>query len=119
MQHEGEAEADEQRVLLARLLVGAHDEAEERPVQDDPREQGERDHEDERSERIHAQEGDGPEGCVAAEHDQLAVRDVEDLEDAEDERQPGRREPVEAADQDTQDDLLSEGAHARVASGPR
>src|SRR5205814_1010611 len=119
LQCEREAEADEERVLDPDLLVGAHDEAEEPGVEGDTEEQRGGHDEDERGERIEAEQRDDPEGSVSAQHDEIAVRDVEHLEHAEHEPEAGGGEPVEAADQDAEDDLLCEDAHAPAASGPR
>src|SRR5438045_3757698 len=47
----------------------------------------------------------------------LARRDVEDLHHAEDEPEAGRRETVEPADQEAENELLREQVHR--ASGPR
>ena len=62
--------------------------------------------------------------AVAAEHDQLAVGDVEHLEHAEDERQPRRGQAVEPAQEQAEEELLGEevsaiAPHSRTASGPR
>ncbi len=111
VQRQRQAEADQQRVLDARFLVRAHDEAEEPPVEECAEEQRARDHQHERGERIDAEERGEPEGAVAAEHDQLAMRDVQHAHDAEHERETRRGQAVEPADQEAEQELLGEDAH--------
>jgi hypothetical protein len=77
------------------------------------------DDEAERDEGIEPEQRHQPERAVPPEHDQLAVRDVEDLHHAEHERQARRRQPVQPADEQPEHELLREHAHARTASGPR
>ncbi len=96
VEHDGEAKADQQRVLHPYFLVGAHHEAKERDVERQAQQQGERDDQHEGGERVQAKEGEEPERPVPAQHDQLPVGDVEDLEDAEDKRQPHGRQSVQA-----------------------
>src|SRR5712692_8028168 len=111
MQHQRQPEADQQGGPHPRLFVGADDKGEERSVQTETEKQRERNDEQERGERIDAEQGDEPERPIAAEHDQLAVGDIEDLEDAKDEREANRGQPVESAEQDPEDELLGEGVH--------
>ena len=118
MQRQGQAEPDQEGILHARLFMRAHDEAEEPPVKDRAEQQRARDHQRQRREGIDAEQRGQPEGAVAAEHDQLAVRDVEHAHDTEDQREPGRRQAVEPADQQAEQELLRE-YHRRTASGPR
>src|SRR6266542_3695647 len=111
VQHQRQAEANQQRVLDPCLLRSADDEAEERAVEAEAEEQRERDHEEERGKGGDPEQGDDPERPVASQHDQLAVGDVEHLQDAKDEREADRGQPVEPAEQDPENDLLGEGAH--------
>jgi hypothetical protein len=119
LQCQSQAEADQERILHARLFVRAHDEAEEPPVEDRAEHQRARDHQRQRGEGIDAEQRSEPEGAVAAEHDQLAVSDIQHAHDTEDQREPGRRQAVEPADQQAEQELLREHAHCRTASGPR
>src|SRR2546429_2416291 len=125
VRRERQSETDQQRVLDTRLLVRPHDEGEEAPVEQHAEHERAGDDERKREQRIETQEYPEPEGAVASEHDQLAVGDVEDLEDAEDEREAGRSETVEAADEEPEHQLLDEdhGSGGRepgkLASGPR
>jgi hypothetical protein len=115
VEREGQPEADEQRVLDARLLLCAHHESEEPNVEDGAEQKGERQDEDEGGEGVQPEESDDPEGPVAPEHDELAVGDVEDPHDTENEGEPRGRQAVEATDQEPEQELLSEESHARRA----
>ena len=59
------------------------------------------------------------EGRIAAHHEQGAVREVRDVQDAVDERQPERDEAVDAAERQAVQDLLDEQAHRRPRSPAR
>src|SRR5436189_74972 len=117
LERQRQPEADEEGVLDTRLLGCAHDPPEERPVEDDAGDERGGDDDRERREGVESPEREEPEGAVAAEHDQLAVGDVEHLEDAEDQGEAGGGEPVEPAEEEPEDQLLEERAHG--AKGPR
>src|SRR5207247_2634710 len=117
LERQRQPEADEEGVLDTRLLGRAHDPPEERPVEDDAGDERGGDDDRERREGVESPEREEPEGAVAAEHDQLAVGDVEHLEDAEDQGEAGGGEPVEPAEEEPEDQLLEERAHG--AKGPR
>ena len=75
---------------------------------------GERKDEKKRGEGIEAEEGNDPEGPVAAEHDELTVGDVEDPHDAENEGEARRRQAVEATDQEPEQELLGEFYNSEI-----
>ena len=60
------------------------------------------------------QQRERPERGVHAEHQELAVREVDDPHDAEDQRQPDRDQGVDAAEQDRRDDELGDQGYLRV-----
>ena len=111
---------DQQRVLDPRLLVEADDEAEEAAVEHEPERGRQRDHRQQRRRTGSSpSERASQNAAVAAEHDQLAVGDVEHLEHPEDQRQPGRRQAVEAAEQQAEDELLEAGRSSSTRDGQR
>jgi hypothetical protein len=50
------------------------------------------------------QQREGPERRVHPEHQELAVREVHDAHDAENQRQPDRDESIDPAEQDRRDE---------------
>src|SRR5712691_9288986 len=58
---------------------------------------------------------EGPEGEVHAQHEELAVREVDDAHHAEDEGEPHRDERVDPAQEDGGDEELRNYVHDRAA----
>src|SRR5262249_62386380 len=61
--------------------------------------------------RVEAKEGERPEREIHAQHEELAVREVDHAHDAEDEGEPYRDERVDAAQEDGGDDELGDYVH--------
>ena len=59
----------------------------------------------------------GREGPVHAEHDELALREVDDPDDAEDQVQPDADEAVDAAEQKAYDEHVEEVGHGSPPQG--
>ena len=117
LQHEPQAEAHQQGVLDLLLSQLADDVPVDDPVEDQPDDEYRGDDDDERQERVPSERAEGPEAHVAAEHDQLAVSDVEDLEHPEDQGQPHRGDAVDRAREDAEDERLHEGRSWDYSAG--
>ena len=90
-----EAEGDEQR----RQQIVAERAVEQPALQHVADRRHHRHHDDERDERIEAERVGRHQRDVGGEHDQVAVRDVDQPHHAEDQRQPGGEHGVEPAEQ--------------------
>ena len=92
----GQAEGDQER----HQLVAGDDRDDEQP-RDQPAEgEAERDQERQRQQRVEAQVLARQPGQVGAEQQELAVRQVDDAHDPEDQREALRHQGVEAAEND-------------------
>src|SRR5215467_5569444 len=98
------------------VVAGPHHPAHHEGVDAEPDDEEEgRGHEEDEV-RVDAPESEGPEREVHAQHQELAVGEVDHAHDAEDQRQPHRDEGVDAAQQHGGDEELGERRH--LASGP-
>ena len=61
-----------------------------------------------REKRINFPKREEPERAIAADHEQLAVCNVQDAQDAERQRESGGGKAVKTADQQTENELLGE-----------
>ena len=87
--------------------MGFDDELKQGPVEREPEHKHGGSDAEQRKERVDLPKREEPKGAVAAEHEQLAVGDIEHAQDAERQRQTGGGQTVETADQETENELLS------------
>ncbi len=85
-----------------------HDESEERAVERESKHEHGGTDAQQREKGINLPEREEPKRAVAADHEQLAVRDVQDSQDAERQRQSCRGQAVKTANEEAENELLGE-----------
>ena len=98
---------------------GVEDPADEAPVGRGPEREEQADGEGQRDERIEPPERPRPVAREHGDHQELAVGEVDDLHQPEDQRESGRDQRVDEAHEQTADDALQEdlGGHGGRATG--
>ncbi len=97
-----EAESDQQR----RQDVFAEGVIEDQPLQPVADRRHQRNDQDQRGQRVQTARADDHESDVGGEHDHVAMGDIDEPHDPEDQRQSGREQRVEAADQHALNDRV-------------
>src|SRR4029450_599712 len=83
VKNQGQAKADQQRILDADLFMRFDDELKQRPVEDQPKHEQRRSNAQQRKERIDLPKREEPECSVTAQHKELSMGDVQDPKDPE------------------------------------
>src|SRR5262245_28453856 len=117
MQRQGQTETDQERILDARFFMSFDDKLKQSPIESESEREHGRANGCERHKRINLPKSEKPKSAVAAEHEQFAVGHVQNAEHAEGERESCRGQTVKAADQKTENKLLSEN-HCQSENGP-
>ena len=94
-------------------MRGVDDPAHDQRVDDEADDEEQRDRHEHDEVGIDREGDERPEGEVHPEHQELAVGEVDDAHDAEDQGEPDRDQGVDPPEQDRRDDELGEDAYLR------
>src|SRR5215475_11522572 len=110
--HVGDQEREPRRVEQGVELAAGDDRLEQEAIDEHAGQEHHGHPQHDGDEWIDAEERVRPEGAEHAEHDQIAVGEVDDAHDAEDYGEPYADHGVKRAGQDAADDALDEGFHS-------
>src|SRR5215510_1938097 len=113
--HVGDQEREPRRVEQGVELAAWDDRLEQEAIDEHAGQEHHGHPQHDGGERIDAEERVRPESAEHAEHDQIAVGEIDDAHDAEDHGEPHADHGVERTSQDAADDALDEGFHSVLA----
>jgi hypothetical protein len=114
MQDQSQAETDQQGIFDACFFMRFDDELKQSPIEQHSEQEHGRGDAEQRNKRIDLPECEHPKRAITAEHDQLAMGHVQNAEHAECQGQSGSGQSIEAADEQTEDELLGENHRSSI-----